>query len=123
MLARGVTIMLISAGAANMRAALSLALAATALGQRARIYCHEDAVALLAHAPRDDDDAARLAMAGLPDRLAMLAMAAESRAELWACQTGMAMSGLTLAELVASAQAGGLMALLATLADDRLVTL
>lgn len=114
--------MLVAEDARRARAALSLALAQGALGGRVRIYAHERAVAAFRRAPLRDDDSAALARAGLPDRSAMLAMAVEADIALIACQTGLAMAGLVLGDLVSGAEAGGLVGVLATLGDDRLVT-
>lgn len=114
--------MLVAEDARRARAALSLALAQTALGGRVRIYAHERAVAAFSRTPLHDDDSAALARAGLPDRSAMLAMAVEAGIALIACQTGIAMAGLALGDLVSGAEAGGLVCVLATLGDDRLVT-
>lgn len=116
------TIILTAEDAPRARAALSLALAQAALGGRVRLYAHERAVAALAAAPRPDDDSTALKDAGLPDRSAMLTMAAESGVTLIACQTGLAMLGLEIGALVPGVEAGGLVGLLATLGDDRLVT-
>lgn len=117
------TIMLIAEDAPRGRAALSLALAQAALGDQVRIYAHERAVMLLADAPLADDDFTACAAAGLPDRRAMLAMAIESGVTLIACQTGLAMTGLTLDDLAPGAEAGGLMSVLATLGEGRLVAI
>lgn len=116
------SIMLVEEDVLRARAALSLALAQAAFGGRVRVYAHERAVALLAQGLRADDDTAALAAAGLPDRLAMLAMSVESGVELIACQTGLAITGLSIDDLMPGTQAGGLVALLATLDDDRLVS-
>lgn len=115
------TILLVATDVHRARAALSLALAQAALGPAPRLYAHERAVAMLARAPRDDDDSAGLAAAGLPDRLQLLAMAAESGIKLIACQTGLAITGLALADLVEGAEAGGLIGLLAAQGDAPLV--
>lgn len=116
------TIILAAEGAPPARAALSLALAQAALGGRVRLYAHERAVAALVAVPRADDDSVVLADSGLPDRCAMLTMAVESGVTLIACQTGLAMTGLTIGDLARGIEAGGLVGLLATLGDDRLVT-
>ena len=116
------TILLAAEDAPRARAALSLALAQAALGGRVRLYAHERAVAALVAVPRADDDSVVLAESGLPDRCAMLTMAVESGVTLIACQTGLAMTGLTIGDLAQGIEAGGLVGLLATLGDDRLVT-
>ncbi len=110
---RGLTIVVAGADPDRFRAALTMACAAAALGRRARVYLHEAAVGLLAgNAP---------APGGLPDLTDLRAIAAESGVDLIACQTGLALAGLSAdTQRVA---AGGLIDLLATLEDDRLVTL
>lgn len=115
------TIVLIREEASAARAALTIALAQAALGGRVRMFGHERAAALLASAPHADDETRALAEHGLPDRLALLAMAAEAGIELIACQTGLAILGLTAADLANGVSTGGLVGMLATLGDDRLV--
>ena len=110
---RGLTVVVAGPDPDRFRAALTMACAAAALGGRARVYLHEAAVGLLI---RDAP-----APAGLPDLADLRAIADDSGVELIACQTGLA-----LARLSADTQrvaAGGLIDLLATLGDDRLVTL
>lgn len=114
-------IMLVRAESEAARAALSLALAQAALGGRVRLFAHERAAALLVRAPRADDESRALTKLGLPDRRALLAMAAEAAIELTACQTGLAMQGLSAADLAPGVGTGGLVGLLANLGDDRLV--
>lgn len=118
---RGLTIIVASDDPARFRAALTLAISQTALGGKARVYCHETSVALLTRASDVDAEGKRLAAAGLPDRAALLAMALEGGVELTACQTGLALCGVALAELVEGVAAGGLMGVMATLGEDRLV--
>lgn len=117
------TLILIAEDAARGRAALSIALAQSALGGSVQLYAHERAVALFAKAPRADDDAAPLAAAGLPDRLAMLAMATEAGVALIACQTGMALAGLGIDDLVAGVAPGGLVSVLAQPQPHQLLTI
>ncbi len=119
----GLAVIITTPDPVRFRAGLTLALAQSALGGRVRVYCHEASVALLASAPRDDDDCAALASAGLPDRQGLIAMALASGITLIACQTGLAMSGLSIEALVPGVEAGGMMGLLADLDDDRLVTI
>lgn len=98
---RGLTIVVATADPERFRAALVLAAAQAALGGAARIYCHEAAVRLLV--PSD-----------------LFATAHELGVRFIACQTGLADAGLALPDGV---EAGGVVSLLAELADDRLVTL
>lgn len=110
---RGLTIIVAGPDPDRLRAALTTACANAALGGRTRVYLHEAAVGLLG------TDAT--APAGLPNLTELRAIAVESGVELIACQTGLALAGLSAdTQRVA---AGGLINLLATLKDDRLVTL
>lgn len=115
------TILLVTEDVTRARAALSVALAQAALGGQVSLYAHERAVALLASPPRADDDSAGLAAAGLPDRLAMLAMADDSGVALIACQTGLAIQGLAMADLASGVVAGGLVGLLADRGAENLL--
>ncbi|MEH3041737.1 MAG: DsrE family protein [Sphingomonas paucimobilis] len=110
---RGLTIIVAAPDPDRLRAALTVACANAALGGRTRVYLHEAAVELLAtNAP---------APHGLPNLTDLRTVAGESGVELIACQTGLALAGLSAdTQRVA---AGGLIDLLATLQDDRLVTL
>ncbi len=116
------TIIVATADPDRFRAALTLATAQAALGGAVRVYCHETSVALLVREARDDDDGLARATAGLPDRLALLAMALEAGVALIACQTGLAIAGLSVDGLVRDVQAGGMIGLLADTPDDRLVS-
>lgn len=98
----GLTIIVATADPERWRAALTLASASAALGHRTRLYCHEAAVTVLAQAE------------------ALVAIARETGVEILACQTGLADHAMALPPGV---EAGGLVSLLATLAEDRLVTL
>lgn len=118
----GLAIIVASPDPARFRAALTLAVAQAALGGTVRLYCHETSVALLARAKRPDDDSVALSAAGLPDRRGLIAMALASGVILIACQTGLAVAGLGIDDLEAGVKAGGMMALLADLRDERLVT-
>ncbi len=110
---RGLTIIVAGPDPDRLRAALTLACAAAALGGRTRVYLHEAAVTLLT--------APGTAPEGLPDLTELRAIADDSGVALIACQTGLALAGLSAdTQRVA---AGGLIDLLATLKDDRLVTL
>ena len=110
---RGLTIIVAGVDPDRLRAALTLACAAAALGGRTRVYLHEAAVGLLAReAP---------APAGLPNLTELRGIADDGGVELIACQTGLALAGL--AADTQRVAAGGLIDLLATLGDDRLVTL
>ncbi|MGN5375979.1 DsrE family protein [Sphingomonas hankookensis] len=110
---RGLTIVVAGPDPDRFRAALTMACAAAALGGRTRVYLHEQAVTLLT--------ATGSAPAGLPDLAELRAVASDSGVELIACQTGLALAGVSATR--ADVAAGGMIDLLATLSDDRLVTL
>jgi predicted peroxiredoxin len=110
---RGLTIVVVGPDPDRFRAALTMACAGAALGERMRVYLHEQAVAVLT--------ARGSAPAGLPDLAELRAMATESGVALIACQTGLALAGISADQ--ANVAAGGMIDLLATIADDRLVTL
>lgn len=118
---RGLTILAATADAERFRAALSIACAHAALGGSARLYCHEAAVTLLVPGtdPADDGLAAR----GLATRAQLLAEARDSGVSLIACQTGLAAAGIAFDALTPGVEPGGLVSLLATLGEGRLVTL
>lgn len=119
---RGSTIIVAAPDGVRFRVAMTLALAQSALGGRVRVYCHEASVALLARAERGDEDRAALAANGLPNRLDLITMAVSSGVSLIACQTGLAIAGLAIADLAEGVEAGGMMALMADLGNDRIVT-
>jgi predicted peroxiredoxin len=116
---RGLTILVATADPRRFRAALSTAAAAAALGASARVFLHEDAVTLLGQA--EEPESAHFAAAGLPDRAALLSVAQESGVQLLVCQSGLALADLSLDAFPAGTEAGGLVSLLATLGEDRLV--
>lgn len=118
---RGLTILAATGDIERFRAALSLACALAALGGRTRLYCHEAAVTLLVPGRDPGDDA--LAGKGLATRTQLLAEALESGVTLIACQTGLAAAGIAFDALAQGVEPGGLVSLLATLGEDRLVTL
>ncbi|WP_235525318.1 MULTISPECIES: DsrE family protein [unclassified Sphingomonas] len=108
---RGLTIVVAGAEGDRLRAALTMACAAAALGARARVYLHEAAVAgFAADVP---------APAGQPTLGELRGIAAESGVAIVACQSGLALAGLAADAIGVSG--GGMIELLATLGDDRLV--
>jgi len=113
----GLTIIVASADSERFRAALTLANAQGALGGRVRLFCHEASVALLAPETSDPPPPP-----SLPDRTQMIAMARELGVTLIACQTGLALAGVPAAALP-GIETGGMVELLASLGDDRLVVI
>lgn len=100
---RGLSVILTAGDPERLGAALALAAAAAALGGRARLYFHDQAVQLLADAD--------------------LSPAFDHDVSVIACQTGLAEANLDLSALDPRIEAGGMVSLLAALGDDRLVTL
>ncbi|MFZ5746824.1 MAG: peroxiredoxin [Pseudomonadota bacterium] len=116
---RGLTLIVATADAARLRAALTLACTHAALGGGARVFLHEEAVGLLGPAADVDADARRAA--GLPDRHQLLAMAADSGVSVTACQTGLALAGLAPTDLPDGVDIGGMVGVVATLGEDRVI--
>ena len=116
---RGLT--LIVTKPANFRAALELAAANAALGRRTRLFCQGEAVAALSplHDRHDEDYSA----AGLPTLAELFEDALGLGAEIIACQSGMALVGVTADMLDARIGPGGPVSILQTLGEDRLATL
>jgi len=96
---RGLTVVVVTADAARFDAALTMVAAQAALGGRARLYLHDHAVTLLATTP-------------------LLDSAVELGATLIACQSAVDAHAVSVPEGV---EGGGMVGLLATLDDDRLV--
>lgn len=116
---RGLTILIPTPDRVRFRAALSLACAQGALGGRVRIFCQEEAVSLLAD--RADPDHADLAGRGLPAIPDLIAAARDIGVALMVCQTGLSAAALGPVDLYPGVETGGVVGLLATLDDDRLL--
>lgn len=117
---RGLTIVVADVSSERFRCALNLALAHAALGGNARVFLDGAAVAI-ARAPVAGygDDA--YAEAGLPTLRALHAEALDAGVRMILCQSGMAMTGATPRDYDARVEAGGMVSLLQTLGEDRLV--
>jgi predicted peroxiredoxin len=104
----------------GLRAALELAVANAALGGRARLFCQGEAVAALAlpiGARHDPDYAA----AGLPTLTELFEEALALGVATIACQSGLALTGLTADMLDARVSFGGPVSVMQALGEDRLV--
>lgn len=112
---RGLTIVVTEG--ARLRAALELAAAQAALGGRARVFCQGPAVAAL----RLDADEPAHTAAGLPDLRALAGDALALGVEILACQSGLALCGMSADTLDERFGFTGLLQLLATLGEDRLL--
>ncbi len=117
----GLSLIVASADGSRLYAALETAMSAAALGQPARLFLQGEAVALLRAPVSFAGDAARVA-AGQPDIAQMINEAAAMDVAIIACQSGMALAGMTVGEMGRHVRAGGLVGFLAGVgADDRLV--
>jgi len=117
----GLTIILLAEDAERFRGALMVAMTQRAMGGEARLFLQLDAVRLLTPpiiAPRDTDHR----QAGLPVLAALLDEALDDGVAMTACQTGLALAGLTAGDLDLRIETGGLTSFLAaTPPTDRLV--
>lgn len=114
---RPLTIIVTTPDAERLRGALTLAAAQAALGGGATLFLQLDAVALLrapVAAPRDGAHR----QAGLPSLPMLLAEAQALGVAIVACQSGLALCGMTLADLPAGVDAGGPLAILGNAGDD-----
>ena len=105
----------------RLYAALETAMAAAALGAPARIFLQGEAAALLRQPIGFAGDAARIAV-GQPDLASMIEEAAMMGVDLFACQSGMALAGMTAPDMPSQVRAAGLVSFLAQVGlEDRLV--
>lgn len=118
---RGLTLIVAGADARRLHAALSMAAASAAGGAATRVHLHGDAVVLLAPPLRAPDDD-RHRMAGLPTLAQLLDEALGLGVHLICCQSGLAMTGIAADAIDPRIEIGGLVGLLASLGDDRLLT-
>lgn len=119
---RGMTLIVAAGDAGRFHAALAIAAAAAAAGAAVRVFMHGDAVGLLTPPIQADDDA-RYRKAGLPTLEQMLGEARELGVRIICCQSGLALAGLELGMLGDKVEVGGLVGLMSSLGDDRLVVL
>jgi predicted peroxiredoxin len=117
---RGLTILVAEPSPARFRTALTLAAAQAALGAKARLFVDGAAVVLLRPPVRDDADPDFVA-AGMPALADLLGEALVIGVEVSACQSGLALTGTNAAVLDPRIDFGGMIGLLQTLDDDRLV--
>lgn len=118
---RGLTIIIADVSSIRFRAALSLATAHVALGGKARLFLSGEAVSII-RAPIsgwDDDDYTAI---GQPEMLDLYGEALDAGIAFIVCQTGMALVGAEMSDFDPRVEAGGMVSLLATLRDDRLIT-
>lgn len=114
---RALNIVLGAPDAERLRAALTLAAAQAALGGTATLFLQLDAVALLQSPIAAPRDAAHRA-AGLPDLATLLDEAQALGVDLIACQSGLALCGMTAADLPVGVDIGGPVGFLQRTGDD-----
>ncbi|WP_169863138.1 DsrE family protein [Sphingobium yanoikuyae] len=103
---RALRIVVMTADAERLRGALVIATAQAALGGAASLFLQLDAVGLLARpmaAPQDDAHHA----AGLPTLAELVNEALDMGVAMIACQSGLALSGLSADTLPTSVEVGG----------------
>jgi predicted peroxiredoxin len=118
---RGLTLIVVGPDAGRFHAALGVAAAAAAAGAEVRLFMHAEAVGLLAPPVQAEEDA-RYAAAGLPTLVQMLSEARALGVRIICCQSGLALAGLACEALGPDVEVGGLVGLMSTLGDHRLVT-
>lgn len=114
---RPLRIIVATADAERLRGALIVASAHTALGGTAALFLQLDAVGLLRApivAPQDEAHRA----AGLPDLAAVLAEAQALGVTISACQSGLALCGMTAEDLPQSVDVGGPVGFLQATPDE-----
>ena len=118
---RGLTIIVTGNDPEKLYSALSVAVAHAACGGDARLFCEGLAVTAL-HTIEATHDRQRMEN-GLPTLTELRKESCTLGVRLVACQGGMALAGLEIDELGSGVEAGGLTSVIASLGDDRLVTL
>jgi predicted peroxiredoxin len=114
----GLSIVVAGSDPARLHAALSVAAAWAALDRPARIFLQAEAVGLLRPA-RGSDEAGK--GAGLPSLADLLAESLAIGVTITACQTGLALAGMSAKDLPAEVETGGLVGFLAERGDDQLM--
>jgi predicted peroxiredoxin len=115
----GLTIVVASADAERFHAALSLAAANAALGQRSRLFLQGEAARLLAGGPVEQD--AERTRHGIPSQAELIEEALAMQVELIVCQSGLALAGMSAEALPPAVKTGGLIELLSSRGDDQLM--
>lgn len=117
---RGLTLLVATADAERLHAALTFAAAGAASGAAVKLHLHEGAVSLLAQPQAAPGDDVR-AQAGLPTLTQLFDETMALGVAVSVCQSGLAMAGLDLRQLDARIEAQGPVGLLAGLGDDQLL--
>ena len=117
---RGLTIVVADLSSERFRAALALAAANAALGGRARVFCQGEAVSVLRPPIQGMEDDMH-EEAGLPVLADLFEEALGLGVELIACQSGVQLTDTDIATLDRRIAHGGLVSVMQTLGEDRLV--
>lgn len=117
---RGLTLLVATADAERLHAALTYAAAGAAAGGAVKLHVHEGAVALLAPLEPAPGDGAR-AGAGLPTLPQIFEEALALGVAVSVCQSGLSLAGLDLSQLDPRIEAQGPVGLLGALGDDRMI--
>ena len=118
---RGVTIIVIDLSPERLRGALSIAAAQAALGGNARIFLQGEAVASIREPLQSEQDEAH-ANAGLPTLAILFDEALKLGVRIIACQSGLQLRGTRPDDFDARVEFGGLVSVMQSLGEDRLVT-
>jgi predicted peroxiredoxin len=116
----GLNIVVAGEDPGRLHAALSVAAAWAALDRPARLFLQAEAVVLLR--PSANEIESRRRDAGLPDLADLLEESLALGASVTACQSGLALAGLSAEDLPAGVDTGGLVDFLAkSRPDDQLM--
>ena len=117
---RGLTIVVADISSERFRCALNMASAQAALGGTARIFLDGEAVSILRQpiAGWEDD---RYEEAGLPTLPRLYGEALDLGVRVILCQSGMGMTGAEPRDYDDRVEYGGMVSLMQTLGEDRLV--
>ena len=115
----GLTIIVATADPDRFHAALEMAAANAALGERSRIFLQGGAAELLRNASSPVD--AERTRHGIPTARQLLDEARALGAEIFVCQSGLALCGLSADGLPEGVTTAGLIELLSTRGEDRLL--
>jgi predicted peroxiredoxin len=116
---RGLMIVVAGADPARLHGALSLAAAWAALDRPAHLFLQADSVALLRPGASEGDE--RYREAGMPGLRELLEESLALGVTVTACQSGLALAGLSAEDLPGGVEMGGLVDSLSRHWDDQLV--
>lgn len=118
---RGLTIIVADTSIDRFRAALSIASAHAALGGEALLFLQGVAVRLAQSRLADDDD--RYVAAGQGTLAGLFGTALDLGVRVILCQSGMQMAGMTAEGCDPRVEQGGLVSIMQTLGDARLLAM